>query len=62
VVLLIAYLFAPLAHYRLIVGRSRWGSRTNPEPAEERIMWATIVLAGVAGLLSACQGCMAFAP
>jgi peptidoglycan biosynthesis protein MviN/MurJ (putative lipid II flippase) len=36
-VLLLGYVFAILAHYRLILGRDRKGPRDNPEPAERWI-------------------------
>lgn len=37
-VLVAGYIFAILAHYRLILGHNRSGSRGNPEPAEERLV------------------------
>jgi hypothetical protein len=45
VVALGGYPFALLAHYRLLIGRTRTGGRENPEPAERMIIRATTVLA-----------------
>jgi hypothetical protein len=45
VVLLFGYVFAILAHYRLIFGGGRTGPRDNPEPAERWIIWLTVIVA-----------------
>jgi hypothetical protein len=45
VILLIGYVFAILAHYRLILGRGRRGRRKNPEPAEKVLISIFGVLA-----------------
>jgi hypothetical protein len=37
------YIFAILAHYRLIFGTRRVGPRQNPEPAERAFFWLSIV-------------------
>lgn len=49
VVLLFGYVFAILAHYRLLFGQRRTGSkgRTNPEPAEGWIVWLTALTAAL---------------
>jgi len=39
------YIFAILAHYRLILGRRRIGPRVNPEPGERAVFCVTIVVA-----------------
>lgn len=41
VVLLLGYVFAILAHYRLILHGSRTGPRVNPEPPERWLTWVT---------------------
>jgi hypothetical protein len=52
VVLLFGYLFAILAHYRLILGRSRSGPRENPEPAERVIFWITVSIGFIVFVIS----------
>jgi len=52
VALLVGYVFAILAHYRLIFGRTRSGPRENPEPAESALFWCFLALAVVVFILS----------
>jgi hypothetical protein len=42
IVLVAGYVLAILAHYRLLWGRSRSGSRDNPEPAERVLVYLTL--------------------
>lgn len=44
-IMLSGYVFALLAHYRLIWGGSQSGPRRNPEPAERTAVWVTLVAA-----------------
>jgi len=52
VALLIGYVFAILAHYRLVFGRTRSGPRENPEPAERVLFWGFIAIAVVVFIVS----------
>jgi hypothetical protein len=45
IIMIVGYVFAILAHYRLILGKNGQGSRNNPEPAEAVILYATCFLA-----------------
>jgi hypothetical protein len=47
-ILVSGYVFALLAHYRLIWGGKQAGPRANPEPAERLAAWITLVLAAAA--------------
>jgi len=47
VLMLAGYIFALLAHYRLLFGGGRTGPRANPEPAEKWIVILTLLLAAV---------------
>jgi uncharacterized membrane protein YhaH (DUF805 family) len=47
VLMVAGYIFAILAHYRLLFGRRRSGPRLNPEPAERWIVLATLLLAAI---------------
>ncbi|MFC6673174.1 hypothetical protein [Marinobacterium aestuariivivens] len=49
-ILVIGYVPAIFAHYRLLPGTRREGLYENPEPAESVITWSTVFLAG-AGFL-----------
>jgi hypothetical protein len=55
VVLLAGYMFAILAHYRLIFGGCRSGPRENPEPAEKKIIVVTITVGTIVALLKFMQ-------
>jgi len=44
-VLVAGYVFALLAHYRIVFGGRREGPRTNPEPAERFIVIVTAIAA-----------------
>jgi hypothetical protein len=44
-VLIVGYIVAVLAHYRLILGGGRTGKRTNPEPSERWITLLSVVCA-----------------
>jgi len=52
VIMVSGYVFAILAHYRLIFGRKRKGSRENPEPAEAGVVVTSIILAVAAAITS----------
>jgi len=52
VVFLSGYLFAILAHYRLILRGSRRGPRENPEPAERAIVWITVSIGLIVFVIS----------
>jgi hypothetical protein len=45
IVLVAGYIFAILAHYRLILGFGRSGPRHNPEPGEQILVFLTILAA-----------------
>lgn len=52
--LVVGYIPAVLAHYRLIfTRRDRLDPRTNPEAGERAVIYATVVLAIAAGIFSA---------
>jgi glucan phosphoethanolaminetransferase (alkaline phosphatase superfamily) len=47
-ILVAGYVFAILAHYRIVFGRNRDGPRSNPEPAELLfVIVATVAAVGV---------------
>ena len=46
-ILLSGYLFAILAHYRLLFGERRRGERQNPEPAEKWSLISTAIVSAV---------------
>jgi len=58
VILLAGYVPSILAHYRLICGRARSGSRENPEPAECLFVCATVGI-GSALAIASFVGCFA---
>jgi len=45
------YIFGIMAHYRILFGRGRSGPRTNPEPGERRVVYLTVVLSLIVGVL-----------
>ena len=44
IVLVAGYVFAILAHYRLLWGKGRSGPRDNPEPAERALVYVTVLI------------------
>ena len=52
VVMLGGYIPGILAHYRLILGKSRRGPRDNPEPAEKTVVIITLLVAFLAFLVT----------
>ena len=49
-ILVAGYILGIMAHYRIVFGRNRKGPRTNPEPAEQVVVWLTIFAALATGV------------
>jgi hypothetical protein len=51
VILVAGYVFAILAHYRLILSEGRTGPRDNPEPSERLIIKISIIVGSIVALV-----------
>lgn len=57
-ILVSGYIFAILAHYRIVFGQHRAGSRENPEPIEA--LFIGITIAGAVGYMAWSLFCVSF--